>query len=141
LCATNETFLYSCPSGKKIISICATNLSADGGSVQYRFGSKEAPEIRVPAKAEEWRKSTIARHLDFAGGGGAYVAFLNPPYRYVVYSALVRGEGMKDGVAVEKDGKRIGHFSCTQTPVTEIGPDLLRENKFPEDPDDSFLLP
>jgi hypothetical protein len=141
LCSDTETILFSCASGKKIISVCASNLSAYGGLLQYRFGTKGVPEIRLPPAAEEWRKSTVARHLDFAGGGGAYVAFANPPYRYVVYGATSGHWGTKEGVAVESAGKPIGHFSCTQKSVSKIGPILLREGGFPEDPDDFFLLP
>lgn len=141
LCSKNESVLFSCPSRKKIISICATNLSSDGGSVQYRFGTAGAPEIELPQKPDQWRNSTVSRHLVLAGGGGTYVAFLNPPYRYIVYSATSGHWGMKAGAAIEKEGHVIRHYSCTQKRVSIISPDFLEKNNFHEDPDDTFLLP
>jgi hypothetical protein len=141
LCSDTETILFSCRSDKKIISVCASNLSADGGSVQYRFGPNGAPDIRLPPVVEDWRKSTQAAMLDLAGGGGGYIAFLKRPYRYVVFSAISGHWGTKDGVVIEKNSKLIAYFSCTEKPVSHIGPDLFHEGGFPEDRSDTFILP
>jgi hypothetical protein len=139
-CTNTESVLFTCRSGKNVISVCASQLSTDAGLVQYRFGPEGAPDIRLPLAAQDWRTWTRAGMLTYAGGGGAYVAFTNAPYRYVVYTAIGRGWGEKSGVAVEKNGKLASNFPCMQEPVSELGPDLFSKGGFPSDPD-GFDLP
>ncbi len=139
-CTNSESVLFTCRSGNNVVSVCASQLSADAGMVQYRFGPEGAPNIRFPPAAEDWRARTRAGMLTYAGGGGAYVAFTNAPYRYVVYTAIGRGWGEKAGVAVEKNGKLVSNRSCKQEPVSELGPDVFRNAGFPADPG-GFDLP
>ena len=47
----------------------------------------------------------------FAGGGGAWVAFHRPPYRYIVYSAIGEGWHEKAGLAVEKNGRMLTNLA------------------------------
>lgn len=139
-CTDTESVLFTCRIGKNVISVCASQLSADAGLVQYRFGPEGAPKIRFPATAQDWRTRARAGMLTYAGGGGAYVAFTNASYRYVVYTAIGRGWGEKSGVAVEKNGKLVSNLPCTQDPVSELGPDLFSKGGFPSDPA-GFNLP
>jgi hypothetical protein len=139
-CTDVESVLFTCRSGNSVVSVCASQLSADAGLVQYRFGPEGAPNIRFPLAAQDWRTSTRAGMLTFAGGGGAYVAFKSEPYRYVVYTAIGRGWGEKAGVAVEKNGKLVSNLLCTQKPASELGPDLFRNARFPDD-SEGFDLP
>jgi hypothetical protein len=139
-CTNVESTLFTCAVGENVISICASQLSADAGLVQYRFGPQGAPRIRLPASAQDWRMNTRSGMLSFAGGGGAYIAFKSDAYRYVVYSALGHGWGEKAGVAVEKDGKLVSNLPCTQKPISELGPDLFRSAGFPQDLE-GFELP
>jgi hypothetical protein len=140
LCVDTESILFTCRSGANVVSVCASQLSAGAGSVQYRFGPEGAPNIRFPLAAQDWRTWTRAGMLTFAGGGGAYVAFTSALYRYVVYTAIGRGWGTKAGVAVEKNGKLASNRRCTQEPVSELGPDLFRSANFPDD-NEGFDLP
>jgi hypothetical protein len=78
-CTNTESVLFTCRSGKNVISVCASQLSTDAGLVQYRFGPEGAPDIRLPLAAQDWRTWTRAGMLTYAGGGGAYVAFTNLP--------------------------------------------------------------
>lgn len=127
-CSSDETVLFSCRTGNKTVSVCASpDLSTHSGSLQYRFGPRGAPEIRLPQTPSEWRSHTRSGVLTFAGGGGAYLAFTTPPYRYVVYTAIGRGWGNKAGVSVDRDGRLIRVFPCTDPPVSELGPDLFRK--------------
>lgn len=132
-CTNTESVLFTCRSGNKVVSVCGSQLSANAGLLQYRFGPEGAPDIRLPLTAQDWRISTRAGMLTYAGGGGAYVAFTNTPYRYVVYTAIGRGWGTKSGVAVEKNGKLVSNFPCTQEAASELGPDLFRDAGFPND--------
>ena len=60
------------------------------------------------------------RPLMFAGGGGGYLRFINEPYHYIVYSAIGKGWGAKDGVAVEKNQTRIAYWECQDIPVSKF---------------------
>ena len=133
-CSADEQTLFNCSTGGKTVSVCAApNLSADAGSVQYRFGPLGAPELVYPPTAAGWRKLTRGAVLTFAGGGGAYLAFTNGPYRYVVYTAIGRGWGEKAGVAVEKNGKRVANLPCKDRETSELGPDLFAKAGIAED--------
>src|SRR5262245_47501704 len=58
-CAAEEKILFNCSTGAKTVSVCATSpLSAEAGSVQYRFGPPGAPELRYPPSPDGWRKVT-----------------------------------------------------------------------------------
>jgi hypothetical protein len=132
-CSSAEQTLFSCSTGSKIVSVCATqDLSAGAGAVQYRFGPMGSPELRHPPAAD-WRRSTRGGVLTFAGGGGAYLAFARGPYRYVVYTAIGRGWGEKAGVVVEKSGKRVASLRCRDKEISELGPDLFARAGIIED--------
>lgn len=132
-CTEDEAVLFCCKTGEKLVSVCASDLSADSGSLQYRFGPEGAPEIRLPPAARDWRKLVKSGTLTYSGGGGAYLAFENPPYRYIVYTAIGRGWGEKAGVAVEKDGKLVSNLPCAGEPTSELGPDLFSSAGIPGD--------
>jgi hypothetical protein len=128
-CSATEQTLFTCSTGSKIVSVCATaELSPGAGSVQYRFGPVAAPELAYPRAGTDWRKLTRGGVLTFAGGGGAYLAFTNAPFRYVVYTAIGRGWGEKAGVVVEKHGKRVVNLRCVGKETSEIGPDLFAKS-------------
>jgi hypothetical protein len=136
LCMGDETVVYGCTAGKKIISVCASkDASAEHGYLQYRFGPVAKPELMIPAdKSVPPAKSALAGNLVFSGGGGAYLRFKAGDYEYVVYTAIGRGWGTKDGVAVEQNGKRRGHVSCRDEPRSEMGPDYFGKLGLREDP-------
>ena len=49
LCSTEETLLFGCDSGPKMISVCASpGFSATTGYVQYRFGTPGKIELSYP---------------------------------------------------------------------------------------------
>jgi hypothetical protein len=58
----------------------------------------------------------------------------------VVYTAIGKGWGEKDGVAIEKNGKRLSHVSCKDEPVSKLGVDFYRKAGLKEDKGD-FDLP
>lgn len=140
-CSAEEETLFTCSTGRKLISVCASrDLSASSGFLQYRFGPPAAPELVYPPTNADWRAVTRSSVLTYAGGGGAYLAFSRGPYRYVVYTAIGRGWGTKAGVVVEKGGKRVADLRCTSKETSELGPDLFARAGIAEDPG-SFDLP
>jgi hypothetical protein len=142
LCSTAEVNVFSCGAGKKIISVCASkDVAADRGYLQYRFGTAPKVEVAVPAaKSVPPAKSAIAGNLSFSGGGGAYLRFRTGDYEYIVYTAIGKGWGEKDGVAIEQKGKRRSHVSCTDEPVSKMGVDFFTQAGLNEDKDE-FELP
>ena len=124
-CAAGERVVFSCAVGAKTVSVCAAgDLSSTGGTLRYRFGPMGQPEITYPPEGA-WRDVTRAGRWIFSGGGGAWLAFNRPPFRYVVYTAIGRGWGEKAGVAVEKEGRLLTNIPCRGTPVSELGPDFF----------------
>lgn len=124
LCNQQEQVIFSCSLDKKMVSVCASNdLSANSGYLQYRFGQKSKIELNVPAlpRSAPAAQFVQARTLMFSGGGGGYLRFIDGSYNYIVYTAIGKGWGPKDGVAVEKDGQLIAYHECRDIPVSEIG--------------------
>jgi hypothetical protein len=123
LCNTQEQIIFSCSLGKKMVSVCASNdFSASSGYLQYRFGQKDALELAFPDLTESAPAAQFvqAQTLMFAGGGGGYLRFINEPYHYIVYAAIGKGWGTKDGVAVEKNNQLIANLECQDIPVSKL---------------------
>lgn len=124
LCKQQEQVIFSCSLGKRSVSVCASkDFSASSGYLQYRFGQKNKIELNLPAlpRSAPAAQFVQARTLMFSGGGGGYLRFINGPYNYIVYTAIGKGWGPKDGVAVEKDEQLITYHECRDIPVSEIG--------------------
>lgn len=125
LCTADQRTLFACSTGSKRVAVCASpDLAAAAGSLQYRFGRPGAVELATPAQGSDWRATTRSGTLAFAGGGGAYLSFARPPYRYVVYTAIGSGWGQRAGVVVEQGERRIAHLRCRDKPTSLLGPDL-----------------
>jgi hypothetical protein len=140
-CGPGEHTVFSCPIGKKWVSVCASkDLSPTAGYLQYRFGPEASPEISFPPETERPHPYVQAKTLMFSGGGGAYLRFVNGQYGYVVYTAIGKGWGTKDGVVVEKDGKQVASLKCGKPPVSELGPEFFTSAGLPEDSEE-FELP
>lgn len=141
LCAASERVLFSCGVREKTVAVCASSdLAAERGTLQYRFGTPAKLELALPAGGVDWRGVVHGGTLVFSGGGGAFLAFDRTPYRYVVYSAIGRGWGEKAGVAVERDGRRIASLPCTTAESSSLGPDLFSDAAVPES-ESEFRLP
>lgn len=125
-CTAGQQTLFACSTGRKLLSVCASaDLAKDSGYVQYRFGVPGRSAFVLPVAGVDWRPVTRGGSLMFSGGGGSYIAFASPPYRYVVYSAIGRGWGSKAGVVVEKRGRQIASLSCNEPAISVLGPDLF----------------
>lgn len=118
-CGPGEDVVFSCSTGAKTASVCAAK-----DLIQYRFGRDGRPELVWPP-ASDGRDKVRAGTWTFAGGGGAWLAFHKPPFRYVVYTAIGRGWGEKAGVAVEQNGLIAANLPCENKPVSAIGPDFF----------------
>lgn len=140
-CSTQESTVFTCSSGKKIVSLCASkDLGKSAGYLQYRFGPKSAPEVQIPATKIHPDVSIKSGTLMFSGGGGAYLRIPNGGYEYVVYTAIGKGWGVKEGVAVQKDGKLVTNINCKNLAESKLGPEFFEVVGLAAD-DKDFDLP
>ena len=126
-----------------MVSVCASNdFSASSGYLQYRFGAKGAPELVFPdlTKATPVTSYVQARALMFAGGGGGYLRFINGQHHYIVYTAIGKGWGERDGVAVEENGQRIANLECRDVPLSKLSEEFFSHANLPADRDE-FRIP
>jgi hypothetical protein len=133
LCQTKEKVIFSCGTGKKLISVCSSeNLSPTAGYVQYRFGTKEKLELSFPEPQAHPSSFSTGGTLMYSGGGGAYMRFNKGAYSYVVYSGMGKGWD-KQGVVIEKNGKLLSNILCKDVSIENIGSDFFEKNAIPED--------
>lgn len=130
LCAPTETVVFSCPTGKKVVSVCASkDLSPKAGWAQYRFGTPgQTPEMTLPAGQVHPSKGAYGATETFAGGGGAWLRFRNGVASYVVFTGIgkwgPKGQTLeKSGVVVEQNGKQVAYLTCSARETSELGPD------------------
>ncbi|MFI5013397.1 MAG: hypothetical protein ACHQAY_13730 [Hyphomicrobiales bacterium] len=118
LCNADETVVYSCSTGSRFMSICASkDLTKSAGYLQYRYGPGGKPELVYPDPPRHPAGLFTPGTLMFSGGGGAYLRFSKPPYVYTVFSAIgnwgaAKRKATAQGVAVEKDGAEVANIPC-----------------------------
>lgn len=133
LCIAQEKIVFSCGTGKKVISVCSSeNLSPDTGYVQYRYGTKTMTELIFPEQKNHPKDFATGDNLTFSGGGGSYMRLNNGAYSYIVYSAIGKNWG-KDGLVVEKSGETLSNIPCESSVVSNIGVDFYEKNAVPKD--------
>ena len=142
LCAKDEQVAFSCHVKGKIASLCASaDLSPSSGTVQYRYGRKNALELVYPAAPEDPRKVFRWGVTAYSGGGADYFRFSNGGFGYTVYSGLGRG-WQKEGVTVEKDGKRVASLVCADDALGADNWKVMYSAKLPKvAEDDLFEVP
>lgn len=147
-CTPQETVVFACPVGSKLVSVCASrDLNARSGYMQYRFGKPGEPlEMTLPAGFAHPSRAATGENVPFSGGAGTWLRFRNGPVSYVVYSGIGRwGPGgrsaEKQGVVVEKDGKRIASLKCSGKLASELGPVLIEKAGITTRKDEDFEFP
>lgn len=120
LCSGAEKVIFSCSTGKKMVSVCQTDAS---GAVQYRFGRPgSVPDIVLPEKPAS-REGVVRGTTSFSGGGGAYIAFIKGDTRYVVHD-YVGQRGEDTGIDVERRGKKPISIQCVGLPIGNLENDI-----------------
>ena len=148
LCTSQETVVFSCGTGAKVVSVCASpGASRTGGYVQYRFGVPGAPEITLPATRVSPSQASTGATETYSGGGSAWLRFQQGGYGYVVYAGIgrwgSRGE-TRDvaGVVVEQPRAANMNMKCVGKITSLLGPDWFGEMGIQrKTPDESFELP
>jgi hypothetical protein len=148
-CTPLEVNVFTCKSGVKMASVCASKThSKNKGYLQYRFGkfdSNEPLEMMWPEGEVAPSKAAKGEYTPYAGGGGIHLRFTKGNTSYIVYSGTGRwgpkGETMdKQGIAVERDGKLIANLKCAVMGESELGPDWFEKSGI-QPSDKEFVFP
>ena len=137
-CTSTEEVVFSCRTGAKMVSVCASNDAGPArGYLQYRFGKPDSsdplelvlPKAKVPAA-----KAANGANEGYSGGGGSWLRFFNGPATYTVYSGIgnwgPKGEKrIKEGLLVERDGKQVANLACTSEPIGGMSPDWFEKQR------------
>lgn len=133
-CTPAETVIFSCRTGAKMVSVCASrDAAAAKGYVQYRFGKPDSAdplELVLPESQLPPPRVATGQAVPFAGGGGAWLTFAKGQTTYTVYTGIgkwgPRGElREKAGLAVDQGTKRLAVLKCDDPKAvrSELGPD------------------
>ncbi len=136
-CTPLEISVFTCKSGVKMASVCASKThSKNKGYLQYRFGKFDAfepLEMTWPEDEVVPSKAAKGEYTPYAGGGGTHLRFTKGDTSYIVYSGTGRwgskGETMdKQGIAVERNGKLVANLKCSVMGESELGPDWFEKS-------------
>lgn len=136
LCTAQETVVFSCRTGEKVVSACASpDTGRSQGYLQYRFGKPEAPEtpeMALPANRVIPSKAATGSTVSFSGGGGAWLRFRNAQTSYTLYTGVGKwgpkgATQEKQGIAVERGGKLVANLKCSARPVSLLGSDWFEK--------------
>jgi hypothetical protein len=126
-CSPAEAIVFECRLGAKLVSVCASkDASPTRGTLRYRFGKPGSPlELELPATPTVPRKAANGETVAFSGGGGAWLRFHKGEYAYVTYTGIghwgPKGEPrIKEGVLVERGGKRVANLPCTSKLTSDL---------------------
>ncbi|MGT2431454.1 hypothetical protein ACU4HD_27475 [Cupriavidus basilensis] len=146
LCAAGEKVAFSCTvKGNKVVSLLRFARSFQNERVRaVPLWKKGAVELAYPKLTDDPRKHFRWGVTAYSGGGTDYFRFSNGGYDYVVYAGSGKG-WEKEGLVVEKDGKRVGSLPCRDG---GLGPDnwaVMYSAGLPEldqsKPSDQFDMP
>jgi hypothetical protein len=149
-CTPQEVVVFTCRTDAKMVSVCASQgASAKRGYLQYRFGKPDAAdplELIWPQGQVAPALAASGESVPFAGGGGSWLRFQKGSYGYVVYSGIgkwgPKGETReKQGIVVERGGKRIAHLKCTAAIESQLGPDWFDRLGIQVKDNEEFLFP
>lgn len=124
-CTSSENVLFSCNTGKKTVSVCASkNIGPKTGYIQYRFGKIGSPEALIPSNPESFRSSLTAYEWDRASRSEG-LDFENKDFSY--YISVQWGR-----INVYKKDKSIAELHCldnpdgTSTAIYDVDTDKLK---------------
>lgn len=136
LCTAQETVVFSCTTGEKMVSACASpDAGRNQGYLQYRFGKPntgEAAEMMLPAGRIIPSKAATGNTVSYSGGGGAWLRFRNGQTSYTLYTGVGKwgpkgATQEKQGVSVERGGKLVANLKCSARPISLLGPDWFEK--------------
>ncbi len=148
-CTPAEVVIFSCRTGTRMVSVCASkDAGLNKGYLQYRFGkvdSSEPLEITLPEGQVAPAKAATGEVVSFAGGGGTWLRFTKAAVTYTVYSGIgnwgPKGEKRtKEGLVVERAGNPVAGLKCLDLTTSLLGPDWFEQVGIKRD-DQDFVFP
>ena len=117
LCAPMERPLFSCTSGTKVISVCASpDLSGSSGYLKYKFGrSQHKIELSYPREeAHPRRYFRFFGDYTSAKASSEQLSFVIGAFSYSVFVDRSAFDFNGSGVFVKSGGKPSAYFPCDQ---------------------------
>ncbi len=117
LCQTTETIIFSCASGKNIISVCTSKVfNSNEGYLTYKFGENgEAMELSHTAEARYFEDEFKFSYSGYAKGSTYELSFSVDEYLYTVHSDLHVYRDDSSGVFVENDSGLEAYYECNNS--------------------------
>ena len=132
LCGANEESVLSCQiaGSDKVLSVCASSDLAQGGYIQYRFGSQENVELVYPETLT--REVLQAFRYSRATGPGRtdlYLSFEAGDHIFRVYQLDNSGERVAGVEVRDSQGQVLTDYPCDATRVENL---IMLEGLVPE---------
>jgi len=117
LCEARESVVFSCQTGKKILSVCLTAPT----TIQYRFGVHgKRPELAYPPFGKEVESAfRFEAESRSAKGNITILQFTNSGVRYTVFRFTHTFEGNYAGVEVRDPNGSVARLSCRESSVVD----------------------
>ena len=121
MCSSTEKILFSCISGKKIISICGSpGFSLSSGYVRYKFGvAGKEPELLYPQDQATLSQAFKYAYSDYSKGSTQELSFSRGKYKYTIHVDAHSFRGWASGVFVEIGDKQVAYLRCDKDQPTD----------------------
>jgi hypothetical protein len=120
LCTGNETIVFSCHVGRKVISLCRP--SGSPRKLTYRYGVPGRLELIYPGGGPQATGTFYTSSSPLFGGGVTTLAFTHADYEYRIYSKVSRADNgerqqnrtpvFEDGLVIFRNGKQVRQLVC-----------------------------
>jgi hypothetical protein len=133
LCLAGEQDVFSCHTGRKIASVCASKaFTLDSGYMQYRFGTRESIELVYPHSKLPTKNHFYYYDIGYSRGWINHLSFENGKLKYIVYSNFLFDGDVYGGdhhtstsgiMTVDQDGREID-LECNDHIFRSFGPNM-----------------
>ena len=107
-CQLDEKVFFSCPSGKKIISMCESTEPAVVQYMEYRYGTSKKIELRFRGSKTDVPKKFSRAEVSGASNSGTIIWFKNNDTYYTLNSPVRGGPYLE----ILLHGERIARLAC-----------------------------
>jgi hypothetical protein len=133
LCSSSEQKIFSCRTGRKIISVCASKaFTRDSGYLQYRFGIKGSIELVYPRSKVPAKDRFYYYDIGYSRGWIDHLSFKNGKYKYIVYEKFLFDGDVYGGdhhtstsgiITVDPSGREVD-LKCNGHVFRSFGPNM-----------------
>jgi hypothetical protein len=116
LCKKKENDIFSCASGKKVISICEEEHDKKEQNIlTYRFGEPNSkPELEYSSKVRKMENTFDYAFDSYMNGSTRELSFEIGKYKYTIHQDIHNYRDNSAGLVLEKDNKKIAYFECNK---------------------------